>query len=197
VLPNLAYIGGGGELAYWFQLKNYFNAVNVPFPILVLRNSVLLATKKQKYKLDKLNISVTEIFKNQEILIANVIKQQSEIKIDFSEQKNTLQQQFSVLKELAKKTDSTFIGAVNAQEKKQLNGLDNLEKRLLKAQKRKLSGVVDRVTDLQNELFPKQSLQERNQNFSVFYELIGAELIPTILKNTDPMKFEFTVIEFE
>jgi bacillithiol biosynthesis cysteine-adding enzyme BshC len=197
VLPNLAYIGGGGELAYWFQLKNYFNAVNVPFPILVLRNSVLLATKKQKYKLDKLNISVTEIFKNQEILIANVIKQQSEIKIDFSEQKNTLQQQFSVLKELAKKTDSTFIGAVNAQEKKQLNGLDNLEKRLLKAQKRKLSGVVDRVTDLQNELFPKQSLQERNQNFSVFYELIGAELIPTLLKNTDPMKFEFTVIEFE
>ncbi|MDO9138347.1 MAG: bacillithiol biosynthesis cysteine-adding enzyme BshC, partial [Lutibacter sp.] len=110
VLPNLAYIGGGGELAYWFQLKNYFNAVHVPFPILVLRNSALLATKKQMHKLDKLNISVTEIFKNQETLIANVIKDHSEIKIDFSEQKNTLQQQFSALKELAKKTDSTFLG---------------------------------------------------------------------------------------
>jgi len=197
VLPNLAYIGGGGELAYWFQLKNYFNALHVPFPILVLRNSVLLATKKQLHKLDKLGISVPEIFKNQEVLIANVIREHSEIKIDFSEQKNTLQQQFFALKELAKKTDKTFLGAVNAQEKKQLNGLDNLEKRLLKAQKRKLSGVVDRIKDVQNELFPNQSLQERNQNFSAFYKLMGADLIPTLLKNTDPLKFEFTVIEFE
>jgi bacillithiol biosynthesis cysteine-adding enzyme BshC len=197
VLPNLAYIGGGGELAYWFQLKNYFNALNVPFPILVLRNSALLATKKQMHKLEKLNILVTEIFSKQETLIANVVKEYSEIKIDFSVQKNTLQQQFSALKELAKKTDSTFLGAVNAQEKKQLNGLDNLEKRLLQAQKRKLSGVVDRIKEVQNELFPSQSLQERNQNFSAFYKLMGADLIPTLLKNTDPLKFEFTVIEFE
>ncbi|NEW80198.1 MAG: bacillithiol biosynthesis cysteine-adding enzyme BshC [Gelidibacter sp.] len=197
VLPNLAYIGGGGELAYWFQLKNYFNAVNVPFPILVLRNSVLLATKKQLHKLDKLSISISEIFNKQETLVENVIKKHSEIKIDFSEQKSHLKQQFSALKELAKKTDSTFLGAVNAQEKKQLNGLDYLEKRLLKAQKRKLSDVVDRVTDLQNGLFPNQSLQERNQNFSAFYEVMGADLIPMLLKNTDPLKFEFTVIEFD
>ena len=39
--------------------------------------------------------------------------------------------------ELAKETDISFLGAVQAQEKKQLNGLDKLEKRLLKAEKRK------------------------------------------------------------
>lgn len=196
VLPNLAYIGGGGELAYWFQLKNYFNNVNIPFPILVLRNSVLLATKKQVSKLNKLNISIPEIFKKQESLIADAVKGLSEVKIDFSIQKTYLQQQFIALKELAKKTDSTFLNAVNAQEKKQLNGLDNLEKRLLKAQKRKLSDVVGRITDLQNELFPNQSLQERRQNFSEYYEVLGADLIPMLLKKTDPLKFEFTVIEF-
>jgi bacillithiol biosynthesis cysteine-adding enzyme BshC len=196
VLPNLAYIGGGGELAYWFQLKNYFNSVNIPFPILVLRNSVLLATKKQVSKLNKLDISIPEIFKKQESLIADAVKELSEVKIDFSEQKAYLQQQFIDLKELAKKTDGTFMGAVNAQEKKQLKGLDNLEKRLLKAQKRKLSEVVNRITGLQNELFPNQSLQERSQNFSEFYEVLGRDLIPMLLKNTDPLKFEFTVIEF-
>ncbi len=196
VLPNLAYIGGGGELAYWFQLKNYFNSVNIPFPILILRNSVLLANKKQISKLNKLNISIPEIFENQESLTAEAVKEVSEVKIDFSEQKKYLRQQFIDLKELAKKTDATFIGAVNAQEKKQLKGLDNLEKRLLKAQKRKLSDTVDRITSLQNELFPNQSLQERNQNFSEFYEVLGRDLIPMLLKNTDPLKFEFTVIEF-
>lgn len=196
ILPNLAYIGGGGELAYWFQLKDFFNAVAVPFPILVLRNSVLLATKKQLHKLDKLGISIPEIFSKQEILIAKVVTKLSEINIDFSEQKKHLQKQFADLKVLAEKTDPTFLNAVNAQEKKQLNGLDNLEKRLLKAQKRKLSDVVERIVDLQNELFPHKSLQERTQNFSVFYETMGDDLIPMLLKNTDPLKFEFTVIGF-
>jgi bacillithiol biosynthesis cysteine-adding enzyme BshC len=196
ILPNLAYIGGGGELAYWFQLKNYFNSVNIPFPILVLRNSVLLATKKQVSKMNKLNISIPEIFKKQESLIADAVKEISEVKIDFSEQKEYLQQQFVDLKELAKKTDGSFMGAVNAQEKKQLKGLDNLEKRLLNAQKRKLSDVVDRIRKVQNELFPNQSLQERNQNFSEYYEVLGADLIPMLLKNTDALKFEFTIIEF-
>ena len=46
VLPNLCYVGGGGELAYWFQLKDYFKSVEVTFPILLLRNSLLLVPSK-------------------------------------------------------------------------------------------------------------------------------------------------------
>ena len=46
IMPNLAYIGGGGELAYWFQLKSYFRKEEVTFPILLLRNSALLMSKK-------------------------------------------------------------------------------------------------------------------------------------------------------
>jgi uncharacterized protein YllA (UPF0747 family) len=39
ILPNLAFIGGGGETAYWLQLKDLFKYYKVPFPMLVLRNS--------------------------------------------------------------------------------------------------------------------------------------------------------------
>ncbi|HEX9825521.1 MAG TPA: bacillithiol biosynthesis cysteine-adding enzyme BshC, partial [Flavobacteriaceae bacterium] len=42
VLPNLCYIGGGGELAYWLQLKSNFEANKVTFPMLLLRNSAVL-----------------------------------------------------------------------------------------------------------------------------------------------------------
>jgi len=31
ILPNIAFIGGGGELAYWLQLKDLFNHYHVPF----------------------------------------------------------------------------------------------------------------------------------------------------------------------
>jgi len=196
ILPNLCYIGGGGELAYWFQLKGYFEKVNVPFPILLLRNSVLLASEKQLLKLHKLNISIKEIFIKQGSLIDKKIKEISEVVIDFSQQKHFLQQQFETLNELAKQTDSSFVGAVYAQEKKQLNGLDNLEKRLLKAQKRKLNNEVQRIKLLQDELFPNQSLEERTRNFSEIYLVLGTDLIPMLFEALNPLKLEFTVIEY-
>jgi uncharacterized protein YllA (UPF0747 family) len=31
ILPNLAFIGGGGETAYWLQLKDLFNHYKIPF----------------------------------------------------------------------------------------------------------------------------------------------------------------------
>jgi uncharacterized protein YllA (UPF0747 family) len=62
ILPNLCYIGGGGELAYWFQLKSFFNKAKMTFPILLLRNSVLIQTQQQAQKLKKLNISENDVF---------------------------------------------------------------------------------------------------------------------------------------
>jgi bacillithiol synthase len=196
VLPNLCYVGGGGELAYWFQLKHYFETMSIPFPILLLRSSVLLASEKQLFKAHKLNISLKELFLKQENLIENKVKEISEIEIDFSRQKKHLQQQFIDLKELAKETDISFLGAVNAQEKKQLNGLHNLEKRLLRAQKSKLSDLIERIKVLQNELFPNQSLEERTRNFSEIYLKLGSDFIPMLIKSIQPLQLEFSIIEY-
>ncbi|MGB1451663.1 MAG: bacillithiol biosynthesis protein BshC, partial [Marinirhabdus sp.] len=194
VLPNLCYVGGGGELAYWFQLKGYFNAVAMPFPILLLRNSVLLVTDKISAKLKKLNVPIELLFKKQLDLETGFTHQISKIAIDFSEQRAHLKKQFGTLYELAKKTDASFLGAVAAQEKKQLNGLDRLEKRLLKAQKRKLADQLGRLKNLQDELFPGQGLQERNMNFSGFYLSPGDGLIPLLKNNLDPLGMGFTVL---
>lgn len=195
ILPNLCYIGGGGELAYWFQLKDYFNKVEVPFPILLLRNSVLLIPKMLSDKLQKLKVKVEDLFLPQHQLITKHTLEISKIDIDFSEQKEFLKQQFNGLYELAKQTDASFIGAVGAQEKKQLNGLLNLEKRLLKAQKRNLSEELDRLKNIQNQLFPNQSLQERQLNFSEFYLEYGEGLLNTLKENLNPLDSNFTILE--
>jgi len=194
ILPNLCYIGGGGELAYWFELKQFFNQVEIPFPILLLRNSVLLQTEKQHKKLQKLNISVEDIFLKRDVLINKKVREISNIDIDFSSQKKYLKDQFDALYKLAEETDKSFIGAVKSQEKKQLKGLDHLEKRLLKAQKIKLQDQVLRMTDIQNELFPSQSLQERNANFSEFYLEYGEQLIPQLVENLKPLGTEFLIL---
>lgn len=195
ILPNLCYIGGGGELAYWLELKSYFDEVGVTFPMLMLRNSALLITEKQSEKVEKMGLRVPHLFMKQHSLINKKIRDISNIDIDFSPQKKLLEEQFQHMYELAEKTDKSFLGAVKAQEVKQKKGLDKLEKRLLRAQKRKLKDHVIRLTDLQNQLFPNQSLQERQWNFSEIYLEMGEDLIPLLLDALDPFAKDFIVLK--
>lgn len=194
ILPNICYIGGGGELAYWLQLKELFKAENVTFPMLLLRNSVLLINSKQEKKLHKLSVNFNQLFLDRNSLVNNKVKEISDIEIDFSQQKKYLQEQFKALYEIAKKTDASFLGAVKAQEVKQTKGLEKLEKRLLKAQKRKLKDHVNRLTGIHEELFPEEKLQERNCNFSEFYIENGAQLLDVLLQNLRPLQHQFSIL---
>ena len=194
ILPNLCYIGGGGEIAYWLELKSNFDYHNVTFPMLLVRNSVLLATQKQHDKAEKLDLSWKDLFLNQQELYNKKTKELSKFTIDFSAQKAHLKLQFESLNQIALQTDKSFIGAVEAQKVKQIKGLENLEKRLLKAEKRVHNEQLERLFSLQNELFPNQSLQERKANFSEFYLEYGYSLIEKLLENLKPLEQEFKVI---
>lgn len=194
ILPNLCYIGGGGELAYWLQLKSYFESEQIQFPILLHRNSVLLISEKQHQKLDKLKVSVSDLFKNKQALIQSQIKKISVLPIDFSSQKELLKQQFKYLYTIANQTDKSFKGAVSAQEKKQINGLEALEKRLLKAEKKAHKEYIKRLEFIHLELFPNGGLQERITNFSEFYLEHGNTFIDSLKTELAPLDQKFHVL---
>jgi bacillithiol biosynthesis cysteine-adding enzyme BshC len=194
ILPNLCYIGGGGEIAYWLELKSNFDAHAVTFPILLLRNSVLLVTQKQNDKVTKLNLTWHDLFLKQQDVFNQKTKEFSEFTIDFSEQKAHLKSQFENLYKIALKTDKSFLGAVKAQEAKQIKGLGNLEKRLLKAEKNIHASELERIIELQNELFPNQSLQERRANFSEFYMEVNGKLLDKLFQELKPLAQNFTII---
>lgn len=196
LLPNLCYIGGGGELAYWLELRAYFDAVGTPFPVLLLRNSALLISEKQRLKAARLGLGMPELFLPQNQLVDKKVRELSKIAIDFSPQREQLKKQFKALYGLAAETDPSFLGAVKAQEVKQLKGLDHLEKRLLKAQKRKLKDQLARLVALQSDLFPGGSLQERSRNFAEFYLETGAHWNAGLLGSFDPLAHEFSVITY-
>ena len=164
--------------------------------MLLVRNSVLLVTEKQASKLDKLNLTWNEIFMAQQLLSDKKTKDFSGFTIDFSEQKTILKKQFEALHEIALQTDKSFTGAVKAQEKKQLKGLENLEKRLLKAERKNHSSKLERIFEIQNELFPNKSLQERTQNFSSFVSEVDDYefFVRKILTQLKPLEQNFTQI---
>lgn len=196
ILPNLCYVGGAGEIAYWLELKSYFEASGIPFPILLLRNSALLISEKQHDKAKRLGLRDEELFLNQNRLVNKKIREISNVEINFDAQRKTLLNQFKLLYGIASETDASFLGAVKAQEKKQLKGLENLEKRLLTAQKKKLKDHVDRLVALHSELFPGGGLQERSQNFAEFYLELGPDWTSGLLECFDPLALEFSLIRY-
>ena len=51
------------------------------------------------------------------------------------------------------------------------------------------------MTQIQNALFPGQSLQERNLNFSELYLELGEDLIPNLMSALQPLLLDFTILE--
>jgi len=61
-LPNLAYIGGGGEIAYWLERKKQFETFGVFYPMLIRRNSALLMNKGAQKQTAKLELTAEQLF---------------------------------------------------------------------------------------------------------------------------------------
>ena len=197
ILPNLCYIGGPSEISYWLQLKSFFNYHSVVFPIINPRASVLLLKPKMRRKINKYFIKENEIFLKKDHFINLNIKKHSDIDINLDYLKTALQKQFKVLDNLVKKTDSSFLGAVNAQKQKQFTGIDKLEKRLLKAQKRKMSFIESDLKNIYNEIYPEDVFQERIINFIDFYLHHGDPFLNNLFSNIDLFEKNFLVLDIK
>lgn len=195
ILPNLAYIGGGAEVAYWLQLKAYFEKEGIVFPIIFLRNGAMVHDSKQSRKAGRLSLRMEDLLLDEASIDEKITRNSSDIKINFEPQKKHLKQQFKDLYQIAGKTDASFRGAVAAQERKQIKGLEHLEKRLLKAEKKKREDLLERAHRLKKEFYPESKLQERKLNFLEFYQYSGKGFIHQLIDEFDAFENKFYIIE--
>lgn len=190
VLPNLAYVGGGAELAYWMQLKTAFEQEQIPFPILVLRNSILWMEQKQANKWQKLGFDLADLFLDEHQLHQKYVSRQTNLNLtqELKHLKNVFEQI------LSKTTDKGLQKTVLAEQKKQLNSFEKLEKKLLKSEKKKHEEALNQITQLKAKLFPNNSLQERYDNFIPFYLKHGDNFIEILQKELSPLDAKFVIL---
>ena len=62
ILPNLVYVGGWGEIAYWMQLGAVFEYYQVPMPLIMPRASALIWTESQWKEWQTFGLEVADIF---------------------------------------------------------------------------------------------------------------------------------------
>ncbi len=137
ILPNLAYIGGGGEIAYWLERKSQFEHFGVNFPMLIRRNSALWVDKGASSRMEKLELEVNNLFQDTETLIKYYIDRNTEGELSLTAEKNTLENLFNQIAEKAKNVDMTLEKAVLAEGAKQLKTLEQIEGRIVRAEKQK------------------------------------------------------------
>lgn len=194
VLPNIAFIGGGAEIAYWLELKQVFETAGVPFPVLLLRNSFLLATAEQWEQLSDLGFTVTDFFKSTETLLNEYTLRESANQLSLSEEFGELNSFYQQLHETTLRVDASLAEHVNALQAQALKRITELEKKLLRAEKRKFEVQQRRIQKLKNTAFPGGSLQERVENVSSFYARYGKGLLSRIYQHSPALEQHFTVI---
>ncbi|MFV0159379.1 bacillithiol biosynthesis cysteine-adding enzyme BshC [Empedobacter falsenii] len=193
ILPNVAYIGGGGEMAYWLQLKEMFNEFEVDFPLLVLRNSLLIRTEKQYEKQQKLNLSNEDLFSNSLAIAKKQAINSSEIAPKLPELEEELKNIFERLEQLSSLTESSFSDMIQAQRTKQLKGFEKIKKRLVHAEVKKNEDLLKRIEQLLNDLSQQNGLQERVKNFADFDYVNINYFIDFIEDSLQPFEFEFII----
>ena len=194
ILPNIAFIGGGGELAYWLEFKQLFEYHNVPYPVLILRNSFLFIEKKWSDKIDKTGFTETDMFRSSESLINELVKRESQQQITLLEEVNNADEYYGHLKSIAGNIDETLVTHVSALQTRALKSLLGLEKKLLRAEKKKFDDQNRQIVNIKSALFPLNSLQERIENFMPYYAKWGRSFIEEILKNSLTIEQEFVVL---
>jgi bacillithiol biosynthesis cysteine-adding enzyme BshC len=194
ILPNIAYIGGGAEVVYWLELKSNFEHYKVDFPILILRNSGLVVRKESAAKIKRMELSPADIFKPTEILKNYWIKKHSDHNLSLQTEWTELTAIFDKLKDRAAKIDPTLGPSTEAVQARLKKALDNLEKKLIRSEKQNYHTRLEQIEQIKAELFPKDSLQERNENFGLLYVKWGQSFIDELIRNFEPLDFEFAVL---
>ncbi len=194
ILPNLAYIGGGGELAYWLERKSQFEHFKLNYPMLIRRNSVMWLDKGGLKKLNKLNLSVEDIFTETESLIKLFIQKVATSTLSLENEKKQLSELFESIAQKASKIDTTLSKTVLAEGAKQAKSLGHLESKIIRTEKQKHEVSINQIRGLKEKLFPKNGLQERKDNFISYYVKYGDRFIETLKANLDPLDKGFLVI---
>lgn len=195
VLPNLAYVGGGGELAYWLERKSLFEHFGVPFPMLVRRHSVLWLDQDAGKKLEKFGFSPAQFFWETESLVRAYVEQNTEGELSLELEIKALKVLFEQIAEKAKAVDPTLEKAVLADSTKAVAGLEHWQSRLVRAEKQKHETTLNQLRALKEKLFPSNGLQERHDNFLPYVLRYGDDFIDDLKTHLVPFDQGFAILE--
>ncbi|RYY69716.1 MAG: bacillithiol biosynthesis cysteine-adding enzyme BshC [Chitinophagaceae bacterium] len=195
ILPNIAFIGGGGEIAYWLELKKVFEVAGVPYPVLILRNSFLVIDKKTADNIQALEMTAVDFFLPASEILKRIVNKHTTIQLDLAQQKAELNDLYKKIELLAAVADPTLQQHTQALFVAAEKRLIQLEKKMYKAEKLRFEAQQRQIEKIKGKLYPNNTLQERIDNLLPWYAKYGPQFIDMLYDNSQALEQQFYLLE--
>jgi bacillithiol biosynthesis cysteine-adding enzyme BshC len=160
ILPNLAYLGGAAEIRYWMQFKQMLSSVELPFPMLVPRESFLVFSQRELRYLRGFNAQPIDALKPKQSFIQHWVRTTLDEfpEMPWTAELNSIAVHWA---EVFGATDPGLKPAVLARFSKLSTDLEKLNTKRLKALKQREQTQLQRIDTVFNWTQPKGIFQER------------------------------------
>ncbi len=193
ILPNLAYVGGPSEIAYWLQLRAQFKAAKASFPILFPRISACILPKKMHVWAKDLGLTLADLFLEKRGIQMRWITHEKGDSYSLVDEFQKLEKMEGELLKQARKIDNSLIKYVGARTREMEKELERISKKFRKALERKDQEKLARIERIKGEAFPGANMQERYWNFLTLFPSDLGDL-KTLGKEVDPWTFSIKMI---
>jgi len=196
LLPTGLYIAGPSEISYFAQVTPLYDFYNIITPIVYPRSSVTIVEKNIAAALDKYDLTLNDIFPGFDELKEKVIAGLSENDIEkaFEEALTEIELTFDRLKENLFAVDKTLVDASSKYRERVVSSINELKSKATKAKETKHETTIRQLTRISNLLYPLGNLQEREINFTYFYNKYGKDFIKKIYDDISVSEFEHQAI---
>ncbi len=186
ILPNITYVGGAAELQYWAELPKTFEAFGVSMPFFVLRNSLMILSPNEEKKVDRLDLSVSDLFNSDKEIKEKVLENDGK-QLHFGEAQQLLNPYIKAIENVVSDVDKSLLGSVRAHANDERKYLSALLKDLKKRELAKKEEQLTALFNMKEKLLPNGKLNERKVNVFEYlvkhgisvmdeiYEAVGAQ----------------------
>ena len=166
VFPTLAYVGGPGEMAYFAQLRGYFEAHGVEMPIVFPRWGATVVETKIRKVLDKFSLDIEALARPFHEIASDFAREEvpDDVRAAIGKLRGALGSGVGELQKAATSVDPTLKGPVQHMRAQAFSALDDVEKKVLTAVKRESEIALSQIEKAQLHLFPHGKPAERVQS---------------------------------
>ena len=181
LLPNLAYIGGPAEVAYWLQLKSIFDANKLPFPAVVLRMMHFFLPPGLENRMNRFGLKAKDAMLKPNDLSAKYFDAIGESSIE--NQINLILNTWQELYELSSKVNDELQASILSEKLKDKAELKALNKEYKAKRLAKHNERLQKLMKVRTELYPAGILQERIETLMWYECLMDKSLVEELYQN--------------
>ena len=168
ILPNLAYIGGPSEIAYWQQLPKAFESLGLLFPLTLQRAGGYLLQDREQEQIKKLGFENRDLLGDKSLLKERYLKQVGDQVPNYGQLDAFWSGYKSAFQKIAADELPQETKMVEAELTRLHKQIEALEQRFEKARKAKYDKALKQIEQLSEKIQPKGQLQERTLNIMNF-----------------------------